>query len=277
MKLRQTIERLYDLPAGEADRENALGAVRELLDLLNTGEVRAASPEPGGWTVHPWVKKGIILAFRVGELADTAHGAPFRFVDKDTMSTRDFSVDDGVRIVPGGTAVRDGAYCAPGVIIMPPSYVNIGARVEAGTMIDSHVLVGSCAQVGKRVHLSAGTQIGGVLEPVNSSPVIIGDDVFIGGNCGVYEGTLVSARAVLGSGVILTGSTPVYDIPRSTVHRRTNESPLVIPAGAVVVPGSRRVDNPFAAEHGLSLHTPVIVKYRDERTDAATVLEEGLR
>lgn len=277
MMLQQIIERLYELPPEKIDRDDALKVVRQLLDLLNDGEIRAASPGHGSWELHSWVKKGIILAFRVGQLTAVSDDGPFSFLDKDTLPTRTFTGKDGVRVVPGGTTVREGAFCAPGVIIMPPSYVNIGAWVDAGTMIDSHVLVGSCAQVGKRVHLSAGTQIGGVLEPVNSTPVIIEDEVFIGGNCGIFEGVHVRKRAVLGSGVTLTGSTPVYDIPKKTVHRRSEQTSLTIPEGAVVVPGSRRMSTPFADEYHLSLYAPVIVKYRDERTDAATVLEEGLR
>jgi 2,3,4,5-tetrahydropyridine-2-carboxylate N-succinyltransferase len=277
MMLEQIIDRLYDLPSEKIDRDDALKVIRELRNHLNTGEVRAAAFENGAWRVHTWVKKGIVLAFRVGALSDQSPDDTFRFFDKDTMAVRRFSERDGVRIVPGGTTVRDGAFCAPGVIIMPPSYVNIGACVDAGTMIDSHVLVGSCAQVGKRVHLSAGTQIGGVLEPVNSAPVIIEDDVFVGGNCGIYEGALIGKRAVLGSGVILTASTPVYDIPRKNIHRRTDGAPLTIPPGAVVVPGSRRTGDSFARDHDISLYTPVIIKYRDDRTNAATVLEEGLR
>ncbi len=277
MMLKPIIERLYELPADSIDRDDALKIVAELKSELNSGNVRAASPAGDGWQVNAWVKKGIILAFRVGRLADVSPGGLFGYFDKDTMGTRALTTGDEVRVVPGGSAVRDGAFIAKGVVVMPPSYVNIGAWVDSGTMIDSHALVGSCAQIGKRVHLSAGTQVGGVLEPVNSSPVIIEDDVFVGGNCGVYEGALVRRGAVLASGVILTGSTPVYDIPKQTVHRRTADAPLTIPAGAVVVPGSRRIDDPFSAKHGLSLSTPVIVKYRDAKTDAATALEESLR
>lgn len=277
MMLRPIIERLYELPPESIDRDDALKVVAELKEELNAGNVRAASPVDGGWVVHPWVKMGVILAFRIGRLTEASPGGAFRYFDKDTMDTRALTAADGVRIVPGGSAVRDGAFLAKGVVIMPPSYVNIGAWVDSGTMIDSHALVGSCAQVGKRVHLSAGTQIGGVLEPVNSSPVIIEDDVFVGGNCGIYEGALVRAGAVLGSGVILTGSTPVYDVPNQTVHRRTPEAPLTIPPGAVVLAGSRKIDDAFAGRHGLSLYTPVIVKYRDAKTGAATALEESLR
>jgi 2,3,4,5-tetrahydropyridine-2-carboxylate N-succinyltransferase len=277
MILREIIDRLYEIEPGKIDRDDALKVVAELKSHLNSGDARAASPSDGKWTVHPWVKKGIILAFRVGKLRDVHGDDTFRFFDKDTMDARPFSLGHEVRIVPGGTAVRNGSYVAPGVIIMPPSYVNIGAWVGPGTMIDSNVLVGSCAQVGARVHLSAGTQIGGVLEPVNSTPVIIEDDVFVGGNCGIYEGALVRRGAVLGSGVILTGSTPVYDIPMKKIHRREAGSQLVIPPGAVVLAGSRKTGDEWAAGHRLSVYTPIIVKYRDERTDAATVLESCLR
>jgi 2,3,4,5-tetrahydropyridine-2-carboxylate N-succinyltransferase len=277
MILQAIIERLYEVPADRIDRDDALKVVADLKEQLNSGNIRAASPADGGWKVHPWVKKGIILAFRVGRLTPHPPAGPFLYFDKDTMAARAFGPDDEVRVVPGGSAVRDGAHLAKGVVMMPPSYVNIGAYVDEGTMIDSHALVGSCAQIGRRVHLSAAAQIGGVLEPVNSAPVIIEDDVFVGGNCGVYEGTLVRRRAVLGSGVILNGSTPVYDIPRRTVHRRTPGAPLTIPEDAVVLPGARTIGDPFAAEHGLSLYAPVIVKYRDPKTDAATALEESLR
>lgn len=277
MMLRTIIERLYDLPAATIDRDDALKAVAELKGHLNSGDIRAASPSGDGWQVHSWVKKGIILAFRVGRLTGFPPEGPFGFFDKDTMQARALTPADGIRLVPGGSAIRDGAFLGKGVVVMPPSYVNIGAWVDEGTMIDSHALVGSCAQIGKRVHISAGSQIGGVLEPVNASPVIVEDDVFIGGNCGIYEGALVRSGAVLGSGVILTGSTPVYDIPNKCVHRRTADAPLTIPPRAVVLPGSRTIDDPFAAGHGLSLYTPVIVKYRDARTDAATALEESLR
>ncbi len=277
MMLRPIIERLYELPPDSIDRDDALKVVAELKAELNSGNIRAASPAGDGWQVHAWVKKGIILAFRVGRLTDHSGAGPFPYFDKDTMGIRALTTADGVRVVPGGSVIRDGAFIADGVVVMPPSYVNIGAWVDTGTMIDSHALVGSCAQVGKRVHISAGTQIGGVLEPVNSSPVIIEDDVFVGGNCGVYEGVVVRRGAVLGSGVILTGSTPVYDIPRKTIHRRSADAPLTIPADAVVLPGSRKIDDPFASVQGLSLYTPVIVKYRDARTDAATALEDSLR
>jgi 2,3,4,5-tetrahydropyridine-2-carboxylate N-succinyltransferase len=277
MILREIIDRLYELPPEKIDRDDALKVVAELKEHLNSGDARAASPSGEGWTVHPWVKKGIILAFRVGRLHEIPPDDTFRFFDKDTMDARPLSPESGVRVVPGGTAVRNGSYLAPGVVIMPPSYVNIGAWVGEGTMIDSHVLVGSCAQVGAGVHLSAGTQVGGVLEPVNSSPVIIEDGVFVGGNCGIYEGAMVRKRAVLGSGVVLTGSTPVYDIPMKKIHRSGAGTPLTIPEGAVVLAGSRKTGDDWAAEHRLSVYTPIIMKYRDDRTDAATVLESCLR
>jgi 2,3,4,5-tetrahydropyridine-2-carboxylate N-succinyltransferase len=276
MMLEQIIERLYAHPADTLDHDDALSAVNQLKDLLNTGEVRAAEPYSGTWRVNAWVKQGILLAFRIGVVTEQAMGG-FTFFDKNTIPLKKLGLDDRVRIVPGGTAVRDGAYVAPGVVMMPPSYVNIGAYVDEHTMIDSHALVGSCAQIGRRVHLSAAAQIGGVLEPIGSMPVVIEDDVFVGGNTGVYEGTIVGRRAVIGAGVILTGSTPVYDIVRKQVYRKSAQGPLVIPEGAVVVPGSRRLEGAFADEHRLSLTAPVIIKYRDERTDAATVLEESLR
>ncbi|MBL0172552.1 MAG: 2,3,4,5-tetrahydropyridine-2,6-dicarboxylate N-succinyltransferase [Gemmatimonadaceae bacterium] len=246
--------------------------------LLERGEIRAARRDADGqWHAVPWVKRAILLGFRIGRVVEMSTGGPFHFLDKHTFPTRDFRVDHQVRIVPGGSTVRRGAYLAPNVVCMPPMYVNVGAWVGRGTMIDSHALVGSCAQIGERVHLSAAAQIGGVLEPINASPVIIEDDVIVGGNCGVYEGTVVRTRAVLGAGVILTRGTPVYDLVRETVHRATADRPLEIPEGAVVVPGARRVSSAFGEREGLSLQTPVIVKYRDDRTDAATALEAWLR
>lgn len=277
MLLRQTIERMYELPVDRVDRDDVISAIDELKELLNRGEVRAAECSGGEWKVNDWVKKGILLAFRAGRLAASGPGQEMQFFDKDTMSLKKFGPDDSVRIVPGGSAVRDGAYVAAGVVMMPPSYINIGAYVGEATMIDSHALVGSCAQVGKRVHVSAAAQIGGVLEPVGSMPVIIEDDVFIGGNCGIYEGAIVRKGAVLATGVILTGSTPVYDLVRQTVYRKSGGQPLVIPERAVVVAGSRSLRDPFAEEHRLSLYAPVIVKYRDEKTGASTALEESLR
>jgi len=249
--------------------------------LLNEGKIRAACPDESGWRVNQWVKQGILVGMRLGVLleahADLSGLGSFSFIDKDTWPLREFDAAQGVRIVPGGSSVRDGAYLAPSVVMMPPSYVNVGAWVDAGSMIDSHALVGSCAQIGKNVHLSAAVQIGGVLEPVGAMPVIVEDDVMVGGNCGIYEGTIVRKRAVIGTGVILNGSTPVYDLVNGTILRKSTDSPLVIPEGAVVVAGSRQVKGEFAAGHGLSIYTPLIVKYRDDRTDSATALESALR
>lgn len=245
---------------------------------LNKGQVRAAErDERGTWQVNSWVKRGLLLGFRMGALTDMSAAANLRFFDKDTYPLRAMTVDDCVRIVPGGSSIRDGCYIAQGVVCMPPMYVNAGAYVDEATMIDSHALVGSCAQIGKRVHLSAAAQIGGVLEPIGAMPVIIEDDVLVGGNCGVYEGTIVRERAVLAPGTILTGSTPVFDLVREEIYRRSDASPLEIPAGAVVVPGSRAVQTKQGREWNLSLYAPVIIKYRDERTNAATLLEDYLR
>ncbi len=254
----------------------------EFKQLLNNGLIRAAEKSGDNWVVNSWVKEGILLGMRLGRLQENkvsldGKGSSFTFIDKDTYPLKTITLDNNVRIVPGGSAVRDGSYLAPSVVMMPPAYVNVGAYVDEGTMIDSHALVGSCAQVGKKVHLSAGVQVGGVLEPVGAIPVVIEDEVMVGGNCGIYEGTIVRERAVIGTGVILNGSTPVYDLALNAIYRKTSDSPLVIPAGAVVVAGSRAIKGDFAAEHGLSIYTPVIIKYRDERTDSATALEEALR
>jgi 2,3,4,5-tetrahydropyridine-2-carboxylate N-succinyltransferase len=276
MSLAEEIERCAALPAEALDSDSR-AVFEELLGALERGQVRAAEPTSEGWRVNAWVKNGILLGFRLGRLVETDPAGPLTFVDKDTFLPRRFGVDDGVRIVPGGSSVRRGAYVSAGVVIMPPAYVNVGAWIGEGSMIDSHALVGSCAQVGRRVHLSAGAMLGGVLEPVGALPVIVEDDVLVGGNCGVYEGTIVGRRAVLGSGVVLTGSVAVYDIVREQVHRRTAGAPLRIPDGAVVVPGSRRLAGGFAESHGLAAYAPVIVKYRDEKTDAATALEDALR
>ncbi len=249
----------------------------EFRDSLTRGEIRAAEKVDGAWRVNVWVKQGILLGFRLGELTQMGSGECLSFVDKDTFPARKFTVADRVRMVPGGSSARLGAYIAPSVICMPPSFINVGAYVDEGTMIDSHALVGSCAQIGKRVHLSAAAQIGGVLEPVNASPVIIEDDVLVGGNCGVYEGTVVHARAVLGAGVILTRSTPLYDLVRGEIYRASEEKPLEVPEDAVVVPGSRAVNKGKAADWGISVYAPVIVKYRDEKTAQAVELENWLR
>ncbi len=276
LTLAERVEAQFALP------EQALGAeARAVFDAflsgLEGGEIRAAEPGPEGWRVNDWVKKGILLGFRIGRVIELPSAGPLRFFDKDTLPPRRLTLAEGVRVVPGGSAVRSGAYLGPGVVVMPPAYVNVGAWVGEGSMIDSHALVGSCAQVGRRVHLSAGAMLGGVLEPVGALPVIVEDEVLVGGNCGIYEGAIVGRRAVLGSGVILTGSVTVYDIPRKATYRRTAQAPLRIPEGAVVVPGSRRLADPFAERHGLALYTPVIVKYRDEKTDAAAALEDALR
>lgn len=277
--LQARVEELFALPQGSETPEDAVRVLNRLLDALEAGDLRAAAAgSDGAWSAVPWVKRGILAAFRFGKLADLSPGDDtFSFVDKDTVPPQRFGVARGVRIVPGGSTVRRGAYLAAGVVCMPPMFVNVGACVGAATMIDSHALVGSCAQVGARCHISAAAQIGGVLEPVNASPVIIEDDVVVGGNCGVYEGTVVRARAVIGAGVVLTRGTPVYDLVRETVYRAAGEKPLEIPAGAVVVPGARAVKSGWGAKEALSLQTPVIVKYRDEKTDLATALEGWLR
>lgn len=263
-------------PTREAMPAGAIDAVNELLDALERGAVRAAQKEPNGeWKAVPWVKQGILLGFRLGDLREYPGALPF--VDKHTYPVQAFSRDRNVRVVPGGSSVRRGAYLAPGVVCMPPMYVNVGAYVGRGTMVDSHALIGSCAQIGENCHVSAAAQIGGVLEPVNAGPVVVEDDVLVGGNCGVYEGTIVRHRSVLAAGVVLTRGTPVFDLVKETVYRATADAPLEIPEGAVVVPGSRAIRSGWGAEQGLGLQAPVIVKYRDEKTDLATTLETLLR
>ena len=271
-----------DTPAGEPLPSDAENVVERLLGALERGEVRAAQrADDGTWNAVPWVKRGILLGFRVGRLTDMSVGAEgagrLPFFDKHTYPVQSFTVERGVRLVPGGSSVRRGAYLASGVVCMPPMYVNVGAWIGSGTMVDSHALVGSCAQIGERVHLSAAAQIGGVLETVNASPVVLEEDVLVGGNCGVYEGTIVRSRAVLAAGVVLTRGTPVYDLVNERILRAEGGRPLEIPPGAVVVPGARQVAKGWGAEQGLALQTPVIVKYRDERTDLATALEGWLR
>jgi 2,3,4,5-tetrahydropyridine-2-carboxylate N-succinyltransferase len=272
--LKASIERLAAQSKGEHDPE-ARKVFFEFRDQLTQGKIRAAEKMDGRWTVNAWVKRGILLGFRLGVLQEMPAG--LSFVDKDTFPARQFTIADRVRVVPGGSSARVGAYIAPSVICMPPMFINVGAYVDEGTMVDSHALVGSCAQIGKRVHLSAAAQVGGVLEPVNAAPVIIEDDVLVGGNCGIFEGTLVRARAVLGAGTILTRSTPLYDLVKGEVYRATSDSPLEVPENAVVVPGSRAVKKGKAVDWNLSLYTPVIVKYRDEKTDRGIELEEWLR
>ena len=279
-QLQQQIEALFERKSGSYGVAE-FAVFNELLEQLNHGEVRSAEPDAAqatGWRANAWVKKGILLGFRMGAFTDMSpEGSSARFFDKSTYPLKPLSASDGVRIVPGGSSIRTGCYVSRGVTCMPPMYINVGAYVDEGTMIDSHALVGSCAQIGKRCHISAASQIGGVLEPVGALPVIIEDDVLVGGNCGVYEGTIVKHGAVLGTGTILNRSTPVYDLVREQVYRATDEQPLVIPEQAVVVAGSRPVQRGKGKDWGLSLYTPVIVKYRDEGTDARVQLEDLLR
>jgi len=277
MALQDDIERLYEQGGDAIDRERALQVFHEFKFFLNHGDVRAADHVLGEWRVNRWVKKGILLGFRLGELEDVSIDSRFKFFDKSTYPLKKFTLADGIRLVPGGSSVRDGAFVAKGVVCMPPMYINVGAYVDEATMVDSHALIGSCAQVGKRVHISAAAQIGGVLEPIGALPVIIEDDVMIGGNCGVYEGTIVRRGAVIGAGVVLTGGTPVYDTVRQAVYRKEGNQPLVIPENAVVVPGSRPLQGEWARSQRLSVASPIIVKYRDEKTAASTALEEALR
>lgn len=279
--MRKAVEEAFDNKPAAGYGEEHFRLFAEFKAALNAGEIRAASPDAStktGWRVNGWVKKGILLGFRLGSIVDMSIDATRQpFFDKATYPVKQFGADSGVRIVPGGSSVRDGCFVARSVTCMPPMYINVGAYVGEGTMVDSHALVGSCAQVGARVHLSAAVQVGGVLEPVGAMPVIIEDDVLVGGNCGVYEGTVVKTRAVLGTGTILNRSTPVYDLVNGTVLRATDEDPLVIPEGAVVVAGSRAVTSGPGKEWGISLYTPVIVKYRDAKTDAKIQLEDLLR
>jgi 2,3,4,5-tetrahydropyridine-2-carboxylate N-succinyltransferase len=281
--LQQSVERYFAAGSSAAGDASAMETFLTFRRALEIGEIRSASPDPDaptGWRVNVWVKQGILLGFRLGALTDNSSGS-FSYIDKSTYPVRRFAVNDGVRIVPGGSSVRAGAYVARGSVCMPPMYINVGAWVDEGTMVDSHALVGSCAQIGKRVHLSAAAQIGGVLEPVNASPVIIEDDVLVGGNSGVYEGTVVRKGAVLAAGTILTRGTPVYDLVNGKIYRSSDETPLVIPENAVVVPGSRAVSknkgHSAAHEWALSLYAPVIVKYRDDKTSLSTALEDLLR
>jgi 2,3,4,5-tetrahydropyridine-2-carboxylate N-succinyltransferase len=278
-QLQNAIERHFAAGPGAVEDEAAMQTFLRLRTALENGEARAASPDagsPSGWSVNAWVKRGILPGFRLGVLQESS-AAGLSFVDKDTFPVRHFGSSDGVRVVPGGSSVRAGAYVARSVVCMPPMYINAGAYVDEGTMVDSHALVGSCAQIGKRVHLSAAAQIGGVLEPVNANPVVIEDDVLVGGNSGVYEGAIVRKGAVLAAGVILTRGTPVFDLVNGTVLRASEEMPLIIPENAVVVPGSRAVSKGKGQEWGLSLYAPVIVKYRDDKTDLSTTLEDLLR
>lgn len=274
--LREEIERLN---ASQAFTPEDRFVFDEFRLALRRGEIRSAEKDAdGNWHANTWVKQGILLGFRMGKMVEMSKPTEtLQFFDKDTFPLRPMTIDDGVRIVMGGSAIRDGSYVAPTVVVVPPAYINVGAYVDEGTMVDSHALVGSCAQIGKRVHLSAAAQIGGVLEPVGAVPVIIEDDVLVGGNTGVYEGTIVRERAVLASGVILTRSTPLFDLVNNTIIKSDGDKPLEVPAGAVVVQGSRAITKGFGKENGLSIYAPIIVKYRDERTDASTKLEDYLR
>ena len=278
--MQSEIEKLFDdKPQTYIDEHFAL--FQRFQQALNSGEIRSAQPDSAaktGWRVNTWVKKGILIGFRMGAVVDMSIN-PIRqpWFDKATFPVKRVTADQGIRIVPGGSSIRDGCYIGKGVTCMPPMFINTGAWVGDGTMIDSHALVGSCAQVGSNCHISAAAQIGGVLEPVGALPVIIEDEVLAGGNCGVYEGTVIKRRAVLGSGVILNRSTPVYDVVRGEIYRSTDEDPLVIPEDAVVVAGSRAITSGQGRDWGLSLYTPVIVKYRDAKTDTKIQLEDLLR
>src|SRR5450631_3312266 len=271
--LQTTIEKLYAAGAAAVNDPHARTSFERFRDALTSGAIRAAEKLDGKWRSNAWVKKGILLGFRIGSLVESGDPNVLRFVDKDTYPIRRFTAEDRVRVVPGGSSVRAGAYVAPSVVCMPPMYINVGAYVDEGSMVDSHALVGSCAQVGRRVHISAAAQIGGVLEPINASPVILEDDVLVGGNCGVYEGTIVRKKAVLAAGTILTRGTPVYDVVKGEVLRATSDMPLIIPEGAVVVPGARSIAKGKGAQWDISVYTPVIVKYRDEKTELSLVLE----
>ena len=277
LQLREQIENAFEKAENEKPTDEIFAAFADFKAELNAGRLRAAEKDGEAWIVNAWVKKGILLGFRIGVLREMSINDRFVYYDKNTYPLKSISIHDGVRIVPGGSSIRDGCYIGHRVTCMPPMYVNVGAYVDDGTMIDSHVLVGSCAQIGKRVHLSAGTQIGGVLEPIGSLPVIIEDDVLVGGNCGIYEGTIVRSGVIIGAGTIITGSTPVYDLVRDQIYRKTEDRPLTIPCNAVVVPGTRPVARGQGRKLGLSVYTPIIVKYRDEKTQNAVRLEDLLR
>ena len=280
MSLADSITELFS-QGSAASKDAARELFAQFRAELAAGRVRAAEPDPAsptGWRVNVWVKQGILLGFRFGDVVDMGIGkGRLPFFDEDTLPLKPLDIANRVRLVPGGSSVRDGAYLGKDIICMPPMYINIGAYVGDGTLVDSHALGGSCAQIGRRVHLSAAAQIGGVIEPVGAMPVIVEDDVLVGGNCGVYEGAIIKRRAVLASGTIITGSTPIYDLPNERIIKPEPGQPLVVPEGAVVVPGARQVSVGAGREWGLSLATPVIVKYRDERTDARTELERWIR
>jgi 2,3,4,5-tetrahydropyridine-2,6-dicarboxylate N-succinyltransferase len=275
-KLKENILKIY---FNELEDESQIKYIfKEFIDCLNYGIIRAAEPDNhGNWIVNAWIKQGILMLFKYGKLIDMSNDSAFTYFDKDTIPFRKLKLKDEIRLVPGGSSIRCGTYIAKGVICMPPMYINIGAYIDEGTMVDSHALVGTCAQIGKRVHLSAGVQIGGVLEPPGARPVIVENDVLIGGNSGIYEGVLIKRRAVIGSGVIINASTKIFDIVNERIIYKTDDSFLEIPEGAVVIPGSRQIDSEFGRKHGLSIYSPIIIKYRDEKTDAKTALEETLR
>jgi len=274
--LQQKIQQLYQDNPVEYSHEDFLLFAR-FKEALNRGEIRSAEPAGDSWQAVDWVKEGILIGFRMGHLTDYSLDEQFKYFDKHTYPLKNIDLSNKIRQVPGGSSIRDGSYVSKGVVIMPPAYINVGAYVDEGTMVDSHALVGSCAQIGKSVHLSAGTQIGGVLEPVNATPVVIEDDVLVGGNCGIYEGTIVKQGAVIAAGVILTASTPVYDLVNEEIITRQNHGSLTIPERSVVISGSRAINSDFGREYGLSKYTPIIVKYRDEKTDKSIALEEALR
>ncbi len=279
-QLKSQVEALFTQPKPSYSNDD-FEIFHQFIAALNSGEIRSAEPDaasPTGWRVNSWVKQGILLGFRMGTIVDMSiDPAKQPFLDKSTFPVKRFSVSNAVRIVPGGSSIRTGAYVGKSVVCMPPMYINVGAYVDEGTTVDSHALIGSCAQIGKKCHISAGVQIGGVLEPVGALPVIVEDDVLAGGQSGIYEGVIVKRRAVLGTGTILNASTPVYDIVRDRILTATADSPLVIPEGAVVVPGSRAITKPGAQKHNLSLYTPIIIKYRDEKTDSRIQLEDLIR
>lgn len=275
-ELIKKIEDVYSSEITEFD-PSVLKLFETFKQYLNSGRIRAAEKHHSKWHVNDWVKKGILLGFRLGQMLDYSIDKNFLYFDKSTFPLKKFEITDNIRQVPGGSSIRDGAFVASGVVIMPPAYINVGAYIDMETMVDSHALVGSCAQIGKRVHISAGAQIGGVLEPIGAMPVIIEDNVLIGSNCGIFEGTIVSEYCVIGAGTILTGSTPVFDLIENQIYKKSESEPLLIPAGAVVVPGSRSIKNNFAEKYGISVYTPIIIKYRDEKTSAVTALEDTLR
>jgi 2,3,4,5-tetrahydropyridine-2-carboxylate N-succinyltransferase len=277
VQLQKTIEELFSLDVAQLRRGDVLPVFNELKFFLNKGEIRSAEYIDENWSVNLWVKKGILLGFRTGILSEVKSDTAFHFFDKDILTIKNISLEDSIRIVPGGTVIRDGSFVGKNVIVMPPAYINIGAFVDEGTLVDSHALVGSCAQIGKRVHLSAGAQIGGVLEPIGALPVIIEDDVLVGGNTGIFEGIIVKKGAVIAAGVQLTSSMPVYDIVHNTIVRKTEKTPLIIPENAVVVMGTRTINDNWANEHHLSIYTPLIIKYRDDKTMRSASLEQSLR